>query len=219
MRSWKAGASTSSPRRASPTRSSTYFAMRACWNSRPGRTSWSAGAAIRSDRVEYDYTKKVGYELGLRGLGVCTGCGPGAMKGPMKGATVGHSKQRIVTRALSRHHRARHHRRGAAQSDREPARDHAGHRETPRGLRSSRPRHRRVSGRCGDRGGNPLSARGAARSANRDLPFPVVFSGPRTRAPEYFTADPPVHRSDPRTRPHRRALRRSSTIRRPWRAR
>jgi predicted Rossmann-fold nucleotide-binding protein len=37
----------------------------------------------------------VGYELGLRGLDVCTGCGPGAMKGPMKGATIGHAKQRI----------------------------------------------------------------------------------------------------------------------------
>ena len=45
-------------------------------------------------RVEYDYTKEVGYELGLRGLNICTGCGPGAMKGPMKGATIGHSKQR-----------------------------------------------------------------------------------------------------------------------------
>jgi len=45
--------------------------------------------------VEYDYTKRVGYELGLRTLNVCTGCGPGAMKGPMKGATIGHSKQRI----------------------------------------------------------------------------------------------------------------------------
>ncbi len=47
-------------------------------------------------RTEYDYSKKVGYELGLRGLDICTGCGPGAMKGPMKGATIGHSKQRIV---------------------------------------------------------------------------------------------------------------------------
>jgi hypothetical protein len=45
-------------------------------------------------RVEYDYTKTVGYELGLRGLDICTGCGPGAMKGPMKGATIGHAKQR-----------------------------------------------------------------------------------------------------------------------------
>lgn len=45
-------------------------------------------------RVEYDYTKEVGYELGLRGLDICTGCGPGAMKGPMKGATIAHYKQR-----------------------------------------------------------------------------------------------------------------------------
>jgi len=47
------------------------------------------------DRREYDYTKLVGYQLGLRGLDICTGCGPGAMKGPMKGATIGHAKQRI----------------------------------------------------------------------------------------------------------------------------
>ncbi len=46
-------------------------------------------------REEYDYTKEVGYQLGLRGLDICTGCGPGAMKGPMKGATIGHAKQRI----------------------------------------------------------------------------------------------------------------------------
>jgi len=45
--------------------------------------------------TEYQYTKKIGYEMGLRGLDVCTGCGPGAMKGPMKGATIGHAKQRI----------------------------------------------------------------------------------------------------------------------------
>jgi pyrimidine/purine-5'-nucleotide nucleosidase len=44
---------------------------------------------------EYQYTKQVGYQMGLRGLDVCTGCGPGAMKGPMKGATIGHAKQRI----------------------------------------------------------------------------------------------------------------------------
>lgn len=46
-------------------------------------------------RKEYDYTKLVGHELGLRGLDICTGCGPGAMKGPMKGAAIGHAKQRI----------------------------------------------------------------------------------------------------------------------------
>jgi pyrimidine/purine-5'-nucleotide nucleosidase len=48
------------------------------------------------DRFEYDYTKEVGYALGLRGLDICTGCGPGAMKGPMKGATIAHAKQRVV---------------------------------------------------------------------------------------------------------------------------
>lgn len=46
-------------------------------------------------REEYDYTKKVGYETGLRRLNICTGCGPGAMKGPMKGATISHAKQRV----------------------------------------------------------------------------------------------------------------------------
>ncbi|RDX37537.1 LOG family protein YgdH [Kangiella sp. HD9-110m-PIT-SAG07] len=44
---------------------------------------------------EYQYTKEVGYRLGLRGFDIITGCGIGAMKGPMKGALVGHSKQRI----------------------------------------------------------------------------------------------------------------------------
>jgi len=46
-------------------------------------------------REEYDYTKDVGYQVGLRNMNICTGCGPGAMKGPMKGATIGHAKQRI----------------------------------------------------------------------------------------------------------------------------
>jgi predicted Rossmann-fold nucleotide-binding protein len=44
---------------------------------------------------EYDYTKEVGYQLGLRRMNICTGCGPGAMKGPMKGANLGHAKQRV----------------------------------------------------------------------------------------------------------------------------
>lgn len=43
---------------------------------------------------EYRYTKEVGYQLGLRGLDICTGCGIGAMKGPMKGASIGHLKIR-----------------------------------------------------------------------------------------------------------------------------
>ncbi|HET6602737.1 MAG TPA: nucleotide 5'-monophosphate nucleosidase PpnN [Xanthomonadaceae bacterium] len=56
---------------------------------------WGGHAISRS---EYDYTKQVGYELGLRGLDICTGCGPGAMKGPMKGAAIAHTKQRMNER-------------------------------------------------------------------------------------------------------------------------
>jgi len=51
------------------------------------------GHAIK--REEYEYSKEVGYQLGLRLLNVCTGCGSGAMKGPMKGATIAHAKQRV----------------------------------------------------------------------------------------------------------------------------
>jgi predicted Rossmann-fold nucleotide-binding protein len=47
-------------------------------------------------RQEYDYTKECGYQLGLRRLNICTGCGQGAMKGPMKGATIAHAKQRLA---------------------------------------------------------------------------------------------------------------------------
>ncbi|TGD74166.1 LOG family protein [Mangrovimicrobium sediminis] len=44
-------------------------------------------------REEYEFCKEVGYQLGLRGMDIATGCGSGAMKGPMKGATIGHGKQ------------------------------------------------------------------------------------------------------------------------------
>jgi predicted Rossmann-fold nucleotide-binding protein len=54
-------------------------------------TCWG-GHSINDN--EYKYTKEVGYQLGLRGFNICTGCGPGAMKGPMKGATIAHAKQR-----------------------------------------------------------------------------------------------------------------------------
>lgn len=60
-----------------------YTGLAVCWG----------GHSINEE--EYAYTKEVGYQMGLRGLDICTGCGPGAMKGPMKGATFGHSKQRI----------------------------------------------------------------------------------------------------------------------------
>jgi predicted Rossmann-fold nucleotide-binding protein len=63
-------------------------------NSDPNIITCWGGHSI--NETEYKYTKEVGYQLGLRGLNICTGCGPGAMKGPMKGATIGHAKQRIT---------------------------------------------------------------------------------------------------------------------------
>ena len=63
------------------------------YKSRPNLVVCWGGHSI--GEAEYQYSKRVGYELGLRGLDVSTGCGPGAMKGPMKGATIGHAKQRI----------------------------------------------------------------------------------------------------------------------------
>jgi predicted Rossmann-fold nucleotide-binding protein len=70
------------------------------------RNSGSLRPKLRSDvvvcwgghsitRQEYDYSKEVGYQIGLRKLHICTGCGAGAMKGPMKGAAIGHLKQQI----------------------------------------------------------------------------------------------------------------------------
>ena len=136
-------------------------------------------------RVEYDYTKKVGYEFGLRSLDVCTGCGPGAMKGPMKGATIGHSKQRILN--------------GRYLGVTEP------------GIIAAEPPNPIVSQlvimpdiekrleafvRLGH--GIVVFPGGAGTAeeilyllgilldpANRDLPFPVVFTGPSASA-EYF---------------------------------
>jgi predicted Rossmann-fold nucleotide-binding protein len=43
--------------------------------------------------AEYQYARQVGNQLGLRKLNICTGCGPGAMEAPMKGAAVGHAQQ------------------------------------------------------------------------------------------------------------------------------
>lgn len=60
-------------------------------NLRPDLVVCWGGHSI--SRKEYDFTKEVGYQLGLRGLNIATGCGPGAMKGPMKGAAIGHAKQ------------------------------------------------------------------------------------------------------------------------------
>lgn len=43
--------------------------------------------------TEYQYAREVGHELGLRSFNICTGCGPGAMEAPMRGAAVGHTQQ------------------------------------------------------------------------------------------------------------------------------
>lgn len=53
--------------------------------------SWG-GHSINEN--EYLYARRVGTQLGLRELNICTGCGPGAMEAPMKGAAVGHAQQR-----------------------------------------------------------------------------------------------------------------------------
>lgn len=60
-------------------------------NIQPGLVVCWGGHSI--PRHEYDYSKQIGYSLGLRGMDICTGCGPGAMKGPMKGAAIAHAKQ------------------------------------------------------------------------------------------------------------------------------
>ena len=44
-------------------------------------------------KTEYEYSQAVGRELGLRRFDICTGCGPGAMKGPMRGALLAHRRQ------------------------------------------------------------------------------------------------------------------------------
>lgn len=45
------------------------------------------------NETEYYYARQVGMQLGLRELDICTGCGPGIMEAPMKGAAVGHAQQ------------------------------------------------------------------------------------------------------------------------------
>ena len=44
-------------------------------------------------KEEYDYAYKAGYEMGLRYIDICTGCGPGVMEAPMKGSLQGYSQQ------------------------------------------------------------------------------------------------------------------------------
>ncbi len=42
---------------------------------------------------EYDYAYDVGYQLGLREIDICTGCGPGIMEAPMEGSILGFNQQ------------------------------------------------------------------------------------------------------------------------------
>ena len=55
-------------------------------------TLWG-GHAIGQD--EYQFSLRLGNSLGLRFMDVITGCGPGAMRGPMEGAAIGHAMQRV----------------------------------------------------------------------------------------------------------------------------
>ena len=66
-------------------------------SSRRVSTWLSAGAATQLAAKNTTTPKRSATNSGLRGLNVGTGCGAGAMKGPMKGATIGHAKQRIRT--------------------------------------------------------------------------------------------------------------------------
>ena len=167
--------------------------------------------------TEYDYTKRVGYEIGLRALSVCTGCGPGAMKGPMKGATIGHAKQRI--------------RDGRYIGMTEP------------GIIAAEPPNPIVNQlvimpdiekrleafvRCAHAIVVFPGGAGTAEEilyllgilldpANADQPLPVVFTGPPSAA-EYFGHIDQLHRRDARRRRRRSATRSSSAIRRRRRA-
>ena len=115
-------------------------------------------------RPEYEYTKNVGYELGLRYLNIITGCGPGAMKGPMKGATIAHSKQRKKN--------------GRYLGVSEPGIIAA---ESPNPIVNNlvimpdiagRPRHHRVPGRRGHGRGNSLPAGHPAAPGQRGQSVP-----------------------------------------------
>ena len=65
-------------------------------NETPNLVVCWGGHAI--SREEYEYARHVGIALGERRLNICTGCGPGVMKAPMRGAEVGHHNQRFANR-------------------------------------------------------------------------------------------------------------------------
>ena len=98
------------PRRASPTPCSTSCATRGCWSCRCGRTWSCAGAAIPSAGSSTTTPRKSATSWDCAASDVCTGCGPGAMKGPDEGRDHRPFQAAHRQRPLSRHHRARHHR-------------------------------------------------------------------------------------------------------------
>ncbi len=65
-------------------------------NFKPNIAVCWGGHSIPQD--EYDYCYDVGYQLGLRKIDVCTGCGPGVMEAPMRGAVMGHVLQNATDR-------------------------------------------------------------------------------------------------------------------------
>ncbi|STV86921.1 decarboxylase [Klebsiella michiganensis] len=107
---------------------------------------------------EYLYARRVGTQLGLRELNICTGCGPGAMEAPMKGAAVGHAQQRYRDSRFI----------GMTEPSiiaAEPPNPLVneliimpGYRKTPGGVRAHRPRHHHLPGRRGHGGRAALSA-------------------------------------------------------------
>lgn len=60
-------------------------------DTRPNVAVCWGGHSIKED--EYQYAYEVGRALGLRGIDICTGCGPGVMEAPMRGSLHGHSLQ------------------------------------------------------------------------------------------------------------------------------
>ena len=150
---------------------------------RPNLVVCWGGHSIR--RVEYDYTKKVG----LRARAAKPRCVHGLRPRRHEGTDEGRDHRAFETahrqRPLSGHHRARHHRRRAAQPDRQPAGHHAGHREALGSVRAFGARHRHFSGGAGTAEEILYLLGILLDPANRDMPFPVVFTGPADTA-DYF---------------------------------
>jgi hypothetical protein len=169
-------------RRPSPTRCSTSCAMRAVldFKSKPNLVVCWGGHSINTE--EYQYTKKVGYELGLRGLDVCTGCGPGRHEGPDEGRDHRPRQAAHRRRPVHRSHRARI----IAAEPPNPIVNqlghHAGHRKAPRSLRAAVAWHRRVSRAAWA----PPRKSCTCWASCSSLPMPVsrckvVLTGPSTR--------------------------------------